>query len=132
MKLVTPIVTFVRQLLRGIKEQTIGVAPLLRERIVTPPPGVPVGALVAGGQVELGFQQLSELAHLEGIDVLGPLPPAIQIVTTFAAAVGAAARQPAASQALIVFLASPAAAGAKRRHGMEPADAAPGPGEGGR
>jgi molybdate transport system substrate-binding protein len=105
-----------------------GIAPELRDRIVTPPPGVPVGAFVASGQVELGFQQLSELAHLEGIDVLGPLPPAIQIVTTFAAAVGAAARRPDAARALIAFLASPAAAEAKRRHGMEPADAGPGPG----
>ena len=103
-----------------------GIATELRDRIVTPPPGVPVGAFVASGQVELGFQQLSELAHLEGIDVLGPLPPAIQIVTTFAAAVGTAARQPEAAHALIAFLASPAAAEAKRRHGMEPADAAPG------
>jgi molybdate transport system substrate-binding protein len=103
-----------------------GIAGELRDRIVTPPPGVPVGSLVASGRVELGFQQLSELAHLEGIDVLGPLPPPIQIVTTFAAAVGVAARQPQAARALIGFLASPAGAAAKRRHGMDPADAARG------
>jgi molybdate transport system substrate-binding protein len=109
-----------------------GIAAELRDRIVTPPPGVPVGAFLASGRVELGFQQLSELAHLDGIDVLGPLPPAIQIVTTFAAAVGAAAYQPQAAQALIAFLASPDATDAKRRHGMEPADAAPGPGGDGR
>ena len=109
-----------------------GIAPELRDRIVTPPPGVPVGAFVASGRVELGFQQLSELAHLEGIDVLGPLPPAIQIVTTFAAAVGAAARQPEAARALIAFLVSPAAAEVKRCHGMSPADAAPGAGGSGR
>jgi molybdate transport system substrate-binding protein len=105
-----------------------GVAPELRDRIRTPPPGVAVGAFVASGQVELGFQQLSELAPLEGIDVLGPLPPAIQIVTTFAAASGAAARQPEPARSLLLFLASPAAAEAKRRHGMEPADAGAGPG----
>jgi molybdate transport system substrate-binding protein len=107
-----------------------GIATELRDRIVTPPPGVPVGAFVASGQIELGFQQLSELAHLGGIDVLGPLPAAIQIVTTFAAAVGAAARQPEAARSLIVFLASPAAAEAKRRQGMEPADADAGAGPG--
>ena len=109
-----------------------GVAGELRDRIVTPPPGVPVGTWVASGRVELGFQQLSELAHLEGIDVLGPLPPPIQIVTTFAAAVGAAARQPEAARALVAFLASPAGADVKRRHGMDPADAAAGGGEGSR
>ncbi len=103
-----------------------GIATEIRDRLVTPPPGLPVGALVASGRVELGFQQLSELRRLEGIDVLGPLPPAIQIVTTFSAAVGGAARQPEAARALIVFLASSAAAEAKRRHGMEPADTPPG------
>jgi molybdate transport system substrate-binding protein len=80
---------------------------------------------VASGRVELGFQQLSELAPLEGIDVLGPLPPPIAIVTTFAAAVGAAARQPEAARGLIAFLASPATAEAKWCHGLDPANAGP-------
>jgi len=102
-----------------------GVAAELRERLVTAPPGVPVGALVASGRVELGFQQLSELASLEGVDVLGPLPSPIQIVTTFSAAVGARARQPEAARALIAFLASPATADVKRRHGLEPPARAP-------
>ena len=97
-----------------------GIAERIRDRIVTPPPGVPVGALVARGDVELGFQQRSELIHVEGIDVLGPLPASIQIVTTFSAAVGARTRQPEAARALLDFMASPAAAEAKRRHGMDP------------
>ena len=98
-----------------------GVADEIRARIVTPPPGTPVGALVARGEAELGFQQLSELVHLEGIDVVGPLPAAIQIVTTFSAGIGARARQPDAVHALLAFLASPAAADVKRQEGMEPA-----------
>jgi molybdate transport system substrate-binding protein len=99
-----------------------GIAPEVRGRTVIAPPGVPVGTLVASGDAELGFQQLSELAHLEGLDVVGMLPPPIQIVTTFSAAVGAAARQPRAARDLLTFLASPATADAKRRHGMEPAE----------
>jgi molybdate transport system substrate-binding protein len=97
-----------------------GIAREIAPRIVKAPPGVPVGTLVARGQVALGFQQLSELMHLDGIDVIGPLPPEIQIVTTFSAGVCAAAAQPDAARALVAFLTSPDAADAKRRHGMEP------------
>lgn len=98
-----------------------GVAEALRARVVQAPPGVPVGSLVARGEVEIGFQQRSELMHLEGVDVLGGMPPGTEIVTVFAGAVGAASAQPGAARALLDFLASPATAEAKRRHGMEPA-----------
>jgi molybdate transport system substrate-binding protein len=98
-----------------------GIADQIRDRLVTAPPGVPVGALVARGEVALGFQQLAELIHLEGIDIVGPLPEAVQIVTTFSGAVGARAALPDAARALLQFMASPAAADAKRRQGMEPA-----------
>jgi molybdate transport system substrate-binding protein len=98
-----------------------GIAARIRDRIVTPPPGVAVGTLIARGEVALGFQQLSELIHVAGVDVLGPLPPEIQIVTTFSAAVGARARQPEDARALLAFMASPAATDAKRRQGMEAA-----------
>jgi molybdate transport system substrate-binding protein len=80
-----------------------------------------VGVLVAGGEVELGFQQLSELLHVDGVDLLGPLPAPIQIITTFSAAVGATAIHPDAARALLEFLASPATAACKRRQGMQPA-----------
>jgi len=98
-----------------------GIADAIAERTRQAPPGVPVGALVARGEVDLGFQQLSELMHLEGIAVIGPMPPGLQIVTTFAAGRCAASDQPEAVAALIAYLRSPAAAEAKRRHGMEPA-----------
>lgn len=98
-----------------------GIAPQVQDRIVTPPPGVPVGLLVARGEVELGFQQLSELIHVEGITVVGPLPPEIQITTTFSAAVCVTSAQPDAVRGLLAFLCSDAAADAKRRQGMEPA-----------
>ncbi|HSW08172.1 substrate-binding domain-containing protein [Aquabacterium sp.] len=98
-----------------------GVAAQLQGRIVQAPPGVPVGALVARGEVALGFQQLSELMNLEGIDVVGPLPEAVQIVTTFSAGLCAGSLQSETVRSLLEFMASPEAEQAKRRHGMEPA-----------
>ena len=98
-----------------------GIADAIKGRIVQAPPGVPVGSLVADGRVELGFQQLSELLNLPGIDVLGPLPPAIQIITTFSGGVTVTCQRPEAARAMLAYMASPAAAEAKRRQGMEPA-----------
>ena len=96
-----------------------GIAEQIQSRIVTAPPGVPVGSLVAKGDVALGFQQLSELVNQPGIDVLGPLPPAIQITTTFCAGLAATSTQPEAVRALLAFFASPATVDMKRRNGME-------------
>ena len=98
-----------------------GITDEIKSRIVQAPPGVPVGALVARGDVELGFQQLSELIHIEGIDLLGPLPAAVQITTTFTAGLCPGSSQAAAARGLLDFMASPAAAEAKQRQGMEPA-----------
>lgn len=98
-----------------------GIADAVRARIVQAPPGVPVGSLVADGRVALGFQQLSELMALPGIDVLGPLPAEIQIVTTFSAAVAAKSQQADAARELLAFMCTPETAQAKRDNGMEPA-----------
>ena len=98
-----------------------GIAGQIKDRIVTAPPGVPVGSLVAKGEVELGFQQRSELIHLDGITLLGNLPHAIQITTTFSAAIGSASPHKAEARALLQFLASDQAAQAIRQQGMEPA-----------
>ena len=98
-----------------------GITQQIQGRIVQAPPGVPVGTLVATGQVELGFQQLSELIHLSGIDVLGPLPPEIQTITTFSAGLSITSTQGEAVRALLAFMASPAADGPKLNNGMDPA-----------
>ena len=99
-----------------------GIAAAIKDRLVQAPPGVPVGLLLARGEVELGFQQLSELMHLDGIAVIGPMPPGVEIVTPFCAAVCAASSQPEAAQAFLDFIHSPAADAARQRHGMSPPD----------
>jgi molybdate transport system substrate-binding protein len=96
-----------------------GIAAQIQSRIVTAPPGVPVGSLVAKGEVALGFQQLSELVNQPGIDVLGPLPPAIQITTTFSAGLAATSTQPEAARKLLAFFVSPGTMEIKRSNGME-------------
>ena len=98
-----------------------GILEQIRARIVVPPPGVPVGSLVASGAAELGFQQLSELMNLPGIQVAGPLPPEIQTITIFSGGISANCAEPAAARALLDYLASPAAAAIKERFGMQTA-----------
>ena len=92
----------------------------LTDRITVAPVGVPVGSLVARGDIELAFQQLSELGG-DGIDVVGQLPPDIQMMTTFSGGVARASAQPDAARALLAFMASPALTPIKREHGMDAA-----------
>ena len=80
-----------------------------------------VAQLVARGEIALGFQQLSELIHLEGIAVVGPMPAAIAIDTVFSAGLCTSSTQPDAVRALRNPLTSPLTADAKRRQGMTPA-----------
>jgi len=98
-----------------------GIADAMRARATQARPGVAVGTLIARGDVDLGFQQLSELMHVEGIDVVGPMPPGLEIVTTFSGGICTASTRADAARALLDFMRSPAADQAKRRHGMQPA-----------
>ena len=98
-----------------------GIAGDLQSRLVQARPGFPVGQLVAQGQAQLGFQQLSELINLPGIEIIGPMPEAIQIITTFSAGICAASTQADALHGLLAFLAGPDSTRAKQRQGMEPA-----------
>jgi molybdate transport system substrate-binding protein len=86
-------------------------------------PATPVGEIVARGEAELGFQQISELKPVKGIDIVGPLPNELQKITVFSAGIATGAREPEAGKALIKFLASPAAREAIIASGMEPVPA---------
>jgi molybdate transport system substrate-binding protein len=99
-----------------------GIAGELRSRIVQAPPGVPVGSLVAEGKVALGFQQLSELIHLEGIDIVGPMPQPVGIVTTFSGAACTVTDQVDVVRDLLRFMAAPESVPFIVREGMEPAN----------
>jgi molybdate transport system substrate-binding protein len=78
-----------------------------------------VGTVVARGGAELGFQQISELLGVPGTDYVGPLPPGAQKITIYSAGIGTAAKAPVGARALIKFLASPAAAAAVTKSGLE-------------
>jgi molybdate transport system substrate-binding protein len=99
-----------------------GIADALKARIVVPPPGTPVGALVASGKAALGFQQLSELIALPSIDVLGTLPADVAFITTFSsgipAVIAADAPRVSAVQSFLQFLASAGVEDVKRKQGM--------------
>ena len=96
-----------------------GIAEQIASRIVQAPPGVPVGLLLANGEAGLGFQQLSEFIHEDGISIVGPLPPEIQITTTFSAGICTTSRQASTVRDLLAFMTSPDAIPAKLRQGME-------------
>jgi molybdate transport system substrate-binding protein len=82
--------------------------------------GERVAAVVARGDAQIGFQQISELLPVPGIDFVGPLPPELQKITVFSAGVASGAPHPGAARALIEFLASPTAAPAIKKNGLDP------------
>jgi molybdate transport system substrate-binding protein len=83
-------------------------------------PATPVGEIVARGDAEIGFQQISELLPVAGVDIVGPLPPDLQKITVFAAGIATVSKEPDAGKALIKFLTSPAASAVIVKSGMEP------------
>ena len=97
-----------------------GIAAQVQPRMVQARPGVPVGSLVARGAVALGFQQLSELIHVPGIQIVGTLPAAAAIDTVFSGAVVARSANAEVVQRLLAFMAAPEATAAKQRQGMAP------------
>lgn len=98
-----------------------GIAEQVKSKIVVAPSDTPVGEVVARGGAEIGFQQVSELLRIKGINYLGPLPVDIQETTVFAAALHKGAATPPAAQALVKFLSAPEAIPVIKKAGMDPA-----------
>jgi molybdate transport system substrate-binding protein len=96
----------------GVEAQMAGKARMI--------PAEPVGAVVARGEAALGFQQISELKPIQGIDLVGPLPPELQQITVFSAGIVAGSTNPNAARALLAFLSSPEAAPVIAETGLEP------------
>jgi len=101
--------------------EKLGIAGEVKGKLKQTPSGVFVGTLIASGETEVGFQQISELVHFAGIDYVGPLPGELQRMTVFSAGIHAAAKQADAAKALVKFITAPAAAPIIRKHGLEPA-----------
>jgi len=100
--------------------QRMGIAERIKSK-VKQVQGEPAGGVVARGEAEIGFQQMSELLPVPGIDVIGPLPQDIQQITVFSAGLHARSKAADAARALVKFLQAPAAAQVIRKKGMEPA-----------
>ncbi len=97
----------------------LGIAGEIQTKCMKIPSG-PVGVAVARGDAEIGFQQISELLPVRGIDYVGPLPAEVQKITVFSAGIAVGAKHPDAARALIKFLASPAVVPAITKSGLEP------------
>src|SRR4051794_28667276 len=102
--------------------QKLGIADEMKDK-ARKIPATPVGEIVAHGDAELGFQQISELKPVPGIDIVGQLPPELQKITVFSAGIASVSKEPEAGKALIELLASPAAAPIIINSGMEPVPA---------
>jgi molybdate transport system substrate-binding protein len=100
--------------------QRLGIADEVKPKLKQTPTGVFVGSIIASGEAEIGFQQVSELSHFAGVDYIGPLPAEIQQFTTFSSGIMAGAKEAEAAKALVKFITSPNAAAAFKKRGMEP------------
>jgi molybdate transport system substrate-binding protein len=101
--------------------QRLGIADQIKPKLKQTATGIFVGSILASGDVEIGFQQVSELSQFAGIDYVGPLPAEIQQYTIFSSGIVAGAPQQDAARALVKFLTSPAAVPVFKKRGMEPA-----------
>ncbi len=100
--------------------QKMGIADAIKSKLKQTPTGVFVGSIIASGEAEIGFQQVSELTHFPGIDYVGPLPAELQLITVFSAGIQAGAKETDAAKALVSFITAPAAGAVFKKHALDP------------
>jgi molybdate transport system substrate-binding protein len=100
--------------------ERMGIAAEVAPKHRSVPSGGTIGTIVAGGEAEIGFQQISELVHIDGIDYVGPLPAQVQHITVFSAGIHSAASNADGARALVQFLAAPTARSIYAKHGLSP------------
>ena len=98
----------------------MGIADQITDKVKQPASGVQIAEMLARGDADLGFQQVSELLHAKGIDYLGPLPADIQNITIYAAGLHNGSAAPWAANALIDFLTGPTATASIKKIGLDP------------
>jgi molybdate transport system substrate-binding protein len=99
--------------------QRLGIADAIRSKCIRVDTEM-VGTVVARGDAEIGFQQLSELLPIAGIDILGPIPQEVQKITMFSGGVAVNSKEPEIAKQFLEFLSSPEAAATIKKSGMEP------------
>ena len=100
--------------------QKMSIADEIKTKLKQTPTGVFVGSIIASGEAEIGFQQVSELSFFPGIDYVGPIPAEVQLITIFSAGIPAGTKQADAAKALVSFITAPAAAVIFKKHALDP------------
>jgi molybdate transport system substrate-binding protein len=100
--------------------QKMGIADEIKSKLKQTPTGVFVGSIIASGEAEIGFQQVSELSFFPGIDYVGPIPAEVQLITVFSAGIPTGTKQADAAKALVSFVTAPAAAAIFKKHALDP------------
>jgi molybdate transport system substrate-binding protein len=100
--------------------QKMGIADEIKSKLKQTPTGVFVGSIIASGEAEIGFQQVSELSFFPGIDYGGPIPAEVQLITVFSAGIPTGTKQADAAKALVSFVTAPAAAAIFKKHALDP------------
>src|SRR5215467_1343726 len=100
--------------------QRMGIADEIKGKLKQTPTGVFVGSIIASGEAEIGFQQVSELSHFAGVDYVGPIPAEVQLITVFSAGIPTGTKQADAAKSLVSFITAPAAAAIFKKHALDP------------